>query len=87
MSDQGHGVQLGAANYLLPIDIRGDSEEQVRDEAIPLQRVLDDLADRKARFTLAIVDACRNNPFKSSGRSVGGRGLAWPRPRPLQGRW
>ena len=72
----GHGVQLGAANYLLPIDIRGDSEEQVRDEAIPLQRVLDDLADRKARFTLAIVDACRDNPFKSSGRSVGGRGLA-----------
>jgi hypothetical protein len=72
----GHGVQLGAANYLLPVDIRGDTEEQVRDEAIPLQRVLDDLSERKARFSLAIVDACRDNPFRGTGRAIGGRGLA-----------
>ena len=72
----GHGVQLGAANYLLPVDIRGDSEEQVKDEAIRLQRILDDLSERKARFSLAIVDACRDNPFKGSGRAIGGRGLA-----------
>ena len=72
----GHGVQLGAANYLLPIDIRGDNEEQVKDEAIPLQRVLDDLQEQKTKFALTIVDACRNNPFKTSGRAIGGRGLA-----------
>jgi len=72
----GHGVQLGGANYLLPIDIAGDSQEQVKDESLPLQRVLDDLQDQKARFSLAIVDACRNNPFKGSGRSIGSRGLA-----------
>jgi cyclophilin family peptidyl-prolyl cis-trans isomerase len=72
----GHGVQLGGSNLLLPVDIRGDSEDQVRDEAIPLQRVLDDLQDQKAKFSLAIVDACRNNPFKGLGRSIGGRGLA-----------
>lgn len=72
----GHGVQLGAANYLLPVDIRGDSEEQVKDEAIPLQKILDDLGERKARFSLAIVDACRDNPFRSQGRAIGGRGLA-----------
>jgi hypothetical protein len=72
----GHGVQLGATNYLLPVDIRGQSEDQVKDEAIPLQRLLDDLQDTKARFALAIIDACRDNPFKNSGRSIGGRGLA-----------
>ena len=72
----GHGVQLGGANYLLPVDIRGDSEDQVKDEAIPLQRVLDDLQEQKAKFSLAILDACRNNPFKSAGRALGGRGLA-----------
>ena len=72
----GHGVQLGMTNYLLPTDIVGDSEAQVRDEAIPLQRVLDDMADRKAKFALAVIDACRDNPFKSTGRSIGGRGLA-----------
>jgi uncharacterized caspase-like protein len=69
-------VQLGSANYLLPTDIRADHEEQVKDEAIPLQRILDDLNDRKAKFALAVVDACRDNPFQSKGRSIGGRGLA-----------
>jgi hypothetical protein len=72
----GHGVQLGAANYLLPTDVVGDSESQVRDEAIQLQRVLDDMSERKAKFTLAMIDACRDNPFKTSGRAIGGRGLA-----------
>lgn len=73
----GHGVQLGGANYLLPIDIRGDSEEQVKDESLPLQRILDDFADRRAGFLLAIVDACRDNPFKGAAvRAIGGRGLA-----------
>lgn len=72
----GHGVQLGSTNYLLPVDIRGESEDQVKDDAVPLQRVLDDLQDQKARFALAIVDACRNNPFRQAGRALGGRGLA-----------
>lgn len=72
----GHGVQLGAANYLLPVDMKGDSEEQVKDEAIQLQRVLDDLQEKKAKFALAIIDACRDNPFKGHGRAIGGRGLA-----------
>ena len=72
----GHGVQIGAANYLLPVDIKGDSEEQVRDDSIELQRILDDLKDKKTKFALAIIDACRDNPFVTGGRSVGGRGLA-----------
>ena len=72
----GHGVQLGSANYLLPVDVAGDNEDQVKDDAMPLQRVLDDLADQKVRFSLAIVDACRNNPFRTAGRAIGGRGLA-----------
>lgn len=69
-------MQLGNANYLLPIDIKGDHEDQVKDEAIQLQRILDDLQERKTKFALAVIDACRDNPFKGSGRAIGGRGLA-----------
>jgi Caspase domain len=72
----GHGVQFGGSNYLVPIDITAESEAQVADDAIPLQRVLDDMTEQKARFSLAIIDACRNNPFKQNGRALGGRGLA-----------
>ena len=73
----GHGIQLENTNYLIPIDVAGESPDQVKDEAIPLQRVLDDMTERKAKLTLALIDACRDNPFKSVGRSIGqGRGLA-----------
>ena len=74
----GHGVQVGAANYLLPVDISPESEEQVKDDGLALQKVLDDMAEQKTRFSVAIVDACRDNPFpRVAGRSIGGgRGLA-----------
>lgn len=72
----GHGAQIGGTNYLLPVDLAGEDEEQVKDEAIPLQRILDDLQDQKVRFSLALIDACRDNPFKGAGRSIGTRGLA-----------
>ena len=74
----GHGIQLANTNYLIPIDVAGEGEEQIRDEAISLQRILDDMSDKKVKFTLAMIDACRDNPFKGSGRSIGGgaRGLA-----------
>jgi hypothetical protein len=74
----GHGVQLANSNYLVPIDVAGEGEEQMKDEGISLQRILDDMSEKKAKFTLAMIDACRDNPFKSNGRAVGGnsRGLA-----------
>lgn len=72
----GHGVQLGSANYLLPIDIKGEGEDQIKDDAILLQKVLDDLEEKKTKFALAVIDACRDNPFKGKGRALGGRGLA-----------
>jgi hypothetical protein len=74
----GHGVQLGGLNYLIPMDVSGESEGQLREDAIPLQRILDDMNDRKAKLTLAVIDACRDNPFRTAGRSIGNasRGLS-----------
>ncbi len=72
----GHGMQLAGSNYLLPVDIKGENEGQVKDEAIPLQRILEDMQEQKAKFTLAVIDACRDNPFKTQGRAIGGKGLA-----------
>ena len=74
----GHGVQLNNNNFLVPIDVAGESEDQLRDEAIPLQRFLDDMNDKRVKFSFAMIDACRDNPFKGNGRNLGGgtRGLA-----------
>jgi hypothetical protein len=76
----GHGLQIGSTNYLIPIDTAGENEVQIRDEAIDLKRILDDVSDRRAKFTLAVIDACRDNPFrdKKGTRMIGSaaRGLA-----------
>jgi uncharacterized caspase-like protein len=37
----GHGVQFEGTNYLIPIDLVPQSQEQVADDAVPLQRVLE----------------------------------------------
>lgn len=71
----GHGTQMGGENFLLPIDVRAESADQVRDDALSLSQVLNDLRASNPAFTLAIVDACRDNPFASKGRAIGGRGL------------
>lgn len=72
----GHGVEFGGSNYLLPTDIRSEGEDQVKDESIQLQRVLDDMREKSVGFMLAVVDACRDNPFRDIGRAFGSRGLA-----------
>jgi len=72
----GHGVQVGATNYLLPVDVRDQEEDQVKDDSMPLWKVLADLNERKPALTLAIIDACRNNPFEGKGKALGGKGLA-----------
>ncbi len=74
----GHAVQIQNVNYLLPIDIAAKSEDGIRDDAVELQRILDDVSSQKAKFTVAVVDACRDNPFQLiNGRSIGGtRGLS-----------
>lgn len=72
----GHGVQLGGSNYLIAVDLVPQSEAQVADDSVGLQRMLDDLSEQKARFALAIIDACRDDPFKGTGRAIGKRGLA-----------
>ena len=72
----GHGVQIASTNYLLPVDINAKNEEEVRDDGVSLQRLLDDMNEKNAKFTLAMIDACRDNPFKGSGRALSSRGLA-----------
>lgn len=76
----GHGVQAGGTNFLLPVDIKVKNEQDLIDEAVDMQRVLERLAEAKAKLSLLVIDACRDNPFKKAhGRSIGStRGLAIP---------
>ncbi len=77
----GHGIEVDGTNYLIPADARLQSDFDIPDETVSLDRVLQALEPVK-RLRLVILDACRDNPFnKSMKRSLGGtrsigRGLA-----------
>src|SRR5882762_6876132 len=77
----GHGFEIAGQNYLLPTDVPAATEGQeelVRDASILADRVIERLQNKKARTSILVFDACRNNPFERSGtRAVaGGGGLA-----------
>jgi TPR repeat protein len=73
----GHGVQIKTGSYLLPIDIEASSESEVEKTAYELNALTDKISEAKPAFSLVMVDACRDNPLKAKGRSVGGtRGLS-----------
>ncbi len=71
----GHGMQVQGRNYLIPTDAKISSEQRVRLETLDVEAVLDQMAAARARVSMVILDACRNNPFERRFRSVGG-GLA-----------
>lgn len=58
----GHGLQLGARNYLLPVDAAFTDANDLPLYAITLDRVVDALATRGS-VHVVFIDACRSNPF------------------------
>jgi len=67
----GHGMELAGENWLIPVDAKLETDDDVEDEAIPLKYVMGKIGGAKT-LSLLILDACRNNPFKKKMRSVRG---------------
>ena len=73
----GHGVQIKSGNYILPTDIEAETESEVEKMAYGLNELTEKLSEAKAGFALVVVDACRDNPMRNKGRSIGStRGLS-----------
>ena len=76
----GHAVEIDGKNFLTPIDTVGMSQNQLADDSIDLKTtVLDPFSRKKVKLTLALIDACRDNPFlknSSTRSSMSSRGLA-----------
>jgi len=71
----GHGVQVGGANYIIPVDAVIDTEGDVDIEAVNANSVLSMMEYSNARLSFIVLDACRNNPYSRGFRSAT-RGLA-----------
>jgi uncharacterized protein YraI len=86
----GHGWSDGAHNYLVGVDAPASaSQERLTRLSVPIRNgatgVLDDFERKGAALKVAIIDACRDNPFQPPPGHKGyglGRGL---RPEGIEG--
>jgi len=74
----GHGIQAQGANYLVPVDASLAVEDDLKYETLDLQDILNKLDDARVRLSIVILDACRNNPFKSFRSASGGLAMINP---------
>ena len=93
----GHAAQVDSRNYMVPVAAQLDAERdpdglagQVAEQAVELDDVLELMGKANKRLNIAVLDACRDNPFveralevsRSLSRSTGrapfmvGTGLA-----------
>ena len=71
----GHGVQIDGENYLIPVGADIKDLEEVALNGVSLSELMKTMERAGSRLNLAILDACRDNPFASASRSAAG-GLA-----------
>ena len=70
----GHGLQVAGTNYLVPVKAEIETEGDVDIEAISASSLLFGVREARNRLNIIVLDACRNNPYRSLFRSAS-RGL------------
>ncbi len=71
----GHGIQIDDKNYLIPVDLPELAQRHVKFRSIFAGDVLSAMQSTNNSMNIVILDACRNNPFKSLNKGMK-KGLA-----------
>ena len=71
----GHGLQVAAHNYLIPVDAQLHSEEDIYKHTVSFDNVLK-AQEQGHGVHLIFLDACRTNPLKDAPVSAHTEGLA-----------
>jgi uncharacterized protein YraI len=65
----GHGMEVGDENFLFPVDAVGPfSDKNIRQKAISVTWLLNELVGAGAAVNVVILDACRNDGTKSRSK-------------------
>lgn len=76
----GHGVQAGHGNYLIPTQVKLKSATEDPTKVLyAVDDLFDRLRQRRARFQLVVLDACRADLFEQADHKPGSRVAAAPR--------
>lgn len=61
----GHGVQVNGKNFLIPIDAKLEKEDDCKWETFAVNDLMEEFEKNPKNINIAILDACRSNPFQS----------------------
>lgn len=61
----GHGIQVDGTNYLIPTDAKLLEKVACKWEAISVSDVVSEFEKYPDNINIVILDACRNNPYRS----------------------
>ena len=59
----GHGIQVRGRNFLVPVDMVAESEDEIPAKSADVGQLIDRLAAIRHGMNIVILDACRANPF------------------------
>ena len=66
----GHGMQVDGANYLIPSQADPQIKADLDDQCLNMDYVMQAIEQAGNDLNIFILDACRNNPFRSFSRST-----------------
>lgn len=76
----GHGIQVDGGNFLIPIDAKLNDRLAAQFEAVDVSKVVSQFERYPNNVNIVILDACRNNPFKTWSRGAESGFKAIPAP-------
>jgi formylglycine-generating enzyme required for sulfatase activity len=70
----GHAIEVEGINYLCPVEANPLNKSQVEDETVTIRLVTGWMEEARTKTNIVLLDACRDNPFRSfrSGGPEGG---------------
>jgi hypothetical protein len=73
----GHGAEVKGENFLFPTDINPKSPSDLNYLAFSANKLMETLDNSRLKYSIMILDACRNNPFtRGWSRDISNGGLA-----------
>jgi len=66
----GHGMQVDGVNYLIPASATLEIKSDIEEQCLNVDYILRAMEESGNQLNIIVLDACRNNPFRSFSRSA-----------------
>lgn len=68
----GHGIQIENVNYVVPVDFQADDEISAKERGLSIEMIRERMEAAKPALSILVIDACRDNPFKTTRSGMTG---------------